>query len=265
MGATPGAAWFAGAAAFYGLAVLAYLAALSGRDWLTRLGHAFLGVALVMHVAEIGSRGVAGIHPVTSTRETVSFAAFLIALAALAAQIKFGLRAVGAFLVPAALLLFLGARIAPVGRREDLEALGVLGRVHISLAAVGVAFFTIAAALAAVYLVQDRQLRSKVHALKRPGDALETLDRLVHLAVRIGFPIFTIAMLTGAIWSARLSTTIRPEYVISGVAWGAFAGLLVARMTAGWRGRKAAFLTIVGFTASLVVLGAYLLRAAQGA
>ena len=84
-------------------------------------------------------------------------------------------------------------------------------------------------------------------------------------SVLIGFPIFTVAMVTGALFMARLGRGVRVEYVVATFAWSAFAALLIARHTAGWRGRKTAQLTILGFTASLVVLGIYLWRHAAGA
>ena len=52
------------------------------------------------------------------------------------------------------------------------------------------------------------------------GTPLETLDRLAHRCVSIGFPVFTLAIVTGAIWVARLGLlhgrgTLRPEYLIA--------------------------------------------------
>src|SRR5690606_17967012 len=100
--------------------------------------------------------------------------------------------------------------------------------------------------------------------LKR-GAALETLDRLSHRLVLIGFPVFTAALTLGVVWGARRSGLVeRPEWWIPPVTRGAFAGRLLARTTRGWRGRKAALLTITGFTASLAVLAIYLARRALG-
>jgi ABC-type uncharacterized transport system permease subunit len=247
----------------YGLTALAYVAWLGGMStqvavWARR------GVvaAFIVHTLELGSRGVAGLHPVSSVREAIGFAAWVIVGGFLLAQTRRRLDAVGAIVTPTALVLMLAARIGPAVE-QGTHGLGVLGRIHISLATVGVAVFGLATAVAVLYLVEEWQLKHKrMGAIVRKGTALDTLDRLSHLCVKVGFPIFTIAMIAGGVWSARQGAAFRPEYTIAGVAWAAFAVLLLARTVAGWRGRRAAVLTIFGFSAALVVLGVYLVRAA---
>jgi ABC-type uncharacterized transport system permease subunit len=77
----------------------------------------------------------------------------------------------------------------------------------------------------------------------------------------VGFPIFTIALVLGAIWVSKLGESLdRLEYPLAGVTWIAYATLLVMRQVYGWRGRRAAKLTLVGFAAALAVLAIYLVR-----
>ncbi len=256
---------FWAAASLYGLASVLYFVFLaSDSDRGARAARLALVAGFLVHMAEIGARGVAGVHPVSSARELVGFVSWLMVGAFLLAGIRRRLDAVGAFVAPAAIVLLCAARIVPAGDRSG-TAMDALGRVHISLAAVGVSIFALATALAILYLAEERQLkRRRVGQMVKKGMALETLDKLAHRCVQIGFPIFTIAIVTGAMWSARLSESLRPEYIIAMVAWVAFAGLLVARMTAGWRGRRAALITILGFASVISVLGVYLARAAVG-
>lgn len=254
-------------------AVTALLYCLSGCLWFGYLGGLSEKVAVwarrsmvlgfIAHSVEMAAHGVAGLHPVSSAREAIGFVAWLIVGGYLVAQAKRRLEAVGAFIAPAALVLEIAARLSPT-TEETVHGLGVLGRVHISLATLGVSIFGLATAVAILYLLEERQLKSKkrMSRIVRKGAALETLDRLGHRCVQIGFPIFTVAMITGAWWSARLDRGLLPEYVIASVAWASFASLLIARITAGWRGRRAAMFTIVGFSAAVVVLGVYLVRAA---
>lgn len=261
----PGAIWFGAAIVLYGLASLLYFAFLFGLgDGLRRAARGALVAAFLAHMVEIGAHGVAGLHPVSSVHEALGFLSWLVTGTFLLAQVRRRLDAVGTFVAPASLLLLLLARLAPDGGAST-EGLGILGRVHISLATAGVSIFALATALAVIYLVEERQLKAKQFGpIVKKGIALETLDGLVHRCVQVGFPIFTIAMVTGIVWSARRAEGIRPEYSIAMVAWTAFAALLVARMAAGWRGRRAALMTIVGFLAALVVLAAYLARGATG-
>ncbi len=249
------------AIALYALASAVYLASLLGLpDRYARHARLVLGLAFVVHMVEIGARGVAGLHPVSSVRESIGFLAWALTGGFLLAQVRWRLDAAGAFTAPAAAALLLTARLTPAG--EPTTGLGALGRIHISLATVGVSIFALATALAVLYLLEERQLKhKKLGTIVQRGTALETLDRLAHRCVQVGFPIFTVAMVTGAVWSARRSAELRPEYVIAFVAWTAFAVLLIARVAAGWRGRRAAIITLVGFAAAATVLGIYLARA----
>lgn len=223
-----------------------------------------LGIGVVLHLADIGVRCYQGVTPVSSTVEAMSFVSFLVAAGFLLASLRYRLAAAGAFAVPASLVLLVLARIAP--SPPTTPQMGSLGQAHILLATLGVAVFAFAAVLALLYLFQDRQLkRKKFERVMEKGTPLDTLDRLAHRCVSIGFPVFTLAIVTGALWVARLGIVhhpedLRPEYLFAVGAWVAFAVLLVARIGAGWRGRRAAWLTLGGFGGTVLVVGAYFLR-----
>src|SRR5262249_7546407 len=102
-------------------------------------------------------------------------------------------------------------------------------------------------------------------AFRDKGAPLEALDRLSHRLIWVGFPIFTVALVLGAVWVAKLGESLdRPEYPIAAVTWCAYAALLVVRQADGWRGRRAARLTLAGFGAALLVLVIYLVRRMAG-
>ena len=226
-------------------------------------GRVALLCAFLMHGVEIGWRGVEHVHPGTSVREALGFLSWLMVGGYLLAIRRYRLHILGAFVAPAALIILAAARLSPSG--EAVPELGLLGRIHISLATVGVAIFALATAISAVYIVVDRNLRRKQFdgVLFRRGVALESLDMLAHRTVLIGFPIFTVAIMLGVIWvSQRGSGFDRPEYPLALVTWLSFAGLLVLRTTHGWRGRKAALMTIVGFLSAVIVFAIYFGRRA---
>src|SRR5436189_26863 len=83
----------------------------------------------------------------------------------------------------------------------------------------------LALGLAVLSLFEDRKLRRKEFGpLRGRATPLETLDRLASRCVSVGFPIFTVAIVTGAMWIARLGvlrrpTAFRPEYLIAVVTW----------------------------------------------
>ncbi|HVR62811.1 MAG TPA: cytochrome c biogenesis protein CcsA [Polyangia bacterium] len=249
----------------YAAASVAYLGYLtSTREVAARVGRLLLALGVLLHFADIGWRCVRGQNPISSTPEAMSFVAFLIAAGYLGATFRYKLAAAGVFAVPSVLALVVLARVVPA--EQGTPAMTTLGRAHIFLATVGVAVFALAAALAVLYLVEDRQLRRKqFRRVIRGGAPLETLDRLALRCVSIGFPVFTLALITGAIWIARLggvagAAPLRPEYLLAFVTWVAFGVLLVARVGAGWQGRRAAWLTVGGFGGAALVLFVYFLR-----
>jgi ABC-type transport system involved in cytochrome c biogenesis permease subunit len=129
-----------------------------------------------------------------------------------------------------------------------------------------VALFAVAAAGAIAYLLAERNLKAHKTGLLlgRGGPSLETLDSLNRKCIVVGFPIFTVAMLTGALWVVRIpgAGVFTPQYAIATLAWLLYAGLLLARVTAGWRGRRAALMTLAGFATAMTVLLLYFLRGA---
>ncbi len=251
------------------VAVVAYTAAaallfgvLAGKGKLRPLAIACVGIAFLAHGADIGWRGTQGVHPAESVREAIGLLAFIITGGYLLASTRYRLTLGGVVVMPVSLVLLLLARLTPAGAApEDLSA---LGRIHISLATLGVGVFALASALSAIYLVEERALKRKKFdtlAFKDRGAPLESLDRLSHRLIWVGFPIFTVALVLGAVWTSRLGESLdRIEYPLAVVTWIAYATLLVARQIYGWRGRRAALLTLEGFAVALVVLLIYLLR-----
>lgn len=256
---------FVAVAIAYTLSSAIYLAyVLGGRDSLARWAQGTLALAFVLHLAEIGSLCLVGRHPVQTTSQVLSLASWLTTGAFLIASMRFRMRitAVGALIAPATVILLLGAHWAPSTVAWTESTSRHLGEVHITLATMGLAAFTLAAASSALFLLTESQLKhGHFGALFHRAPPLEVLDGLVHRAVRMGFPIFTLGLILGALWAAeRGNSTMRPEYVVSLTAWCAFALLLVARFTAGWRGKRAAILTLLGFATSVMVVAMYLLR-----
>lgn len=263
---TPPSPAFYVALVLYGISALAYVSAFVDTPaWLRATARWGLALAFVAHGVDIGWRGVEGVHPGTSVREALGFLSWVTVGGYLIWARSTSLSVLGAVVAPAALVVLAAARLSPSG--EAVEELTTLGRVHIALATIGVALFALATAVAGVYLLQERNLKRKKFdgVLFKRVAALETLDTLAHRLIVVGFPIFTLSLMLGVVWvSQRASGFDRPEYPIALITWLSFAGLLVGRTTLGWRGRKAAALTIVGFVAASVVLAIYFARRSMG-
>ena len=246
----------------YTMAGTALFLVLAGKEKLRPTALVLVGVAFLAHGTDIGWRGTQHVHPAQSVREAIGFLAFILTGGYLLASARYRLTIGGVVVMPVALIMLVIARLTPAGTApEDLSA---LGRIHISLATIGVGVFALASALSAIYLVEERALKQKKFdaiAFKDRGAPLDALDRMSHRLVWVGFPIFTVALVLGAIWVSKLGESLdRPEYPLAAVTWFAFAGLLVGRQVYGWRGRRAARFTLVGFATAILVLAIYLLR-----
>jgi ABC-type uncharacterized transport system permease subunit len=261
---TPSAAFWV-TIALYGIAAVLHVAAFTNAPpWVMRAARWLLGLAFLGHLIEIGWRGVEGVHPGTSVREAIGFFSWLTVGGYLLGSTRGRLNLLGAFVAPAALILLAIARLSPSG--EPQEGLTALGRIHITLATVGVAIFTLATVLAVVYMLEERNLKRKRFdgVLFRRGIALESLDTMGHRLVLVGFPIFTVAVMLGAVWMSQRSSGLRPEQLLAVVTWTSFAALIVTRTTHGWHGRRAAMLTLVGFVCAVGVFVIYFARRAMG-
>ncbi|MGQ0614634.1 MAG: cytochrome c biogenesis protein CcsA [Planctomycetaceae bacterium] len=130
---------------------------------------------------------------------------------------------------------------------------------HILMAVVSCSAFTLAAATGALYLLQIRVLkRDPASAVSRRLPPLETLDRLNFLSVAIGFPFLILSIAAG--WTFVFRSTrpagdwlLDPTVLATGAGAVVYLGLFSARAFLGWRGRRVALLSLVGF--AVVVVG----------
>jgi cytochrome c-type biogenesis protein CcsB len=82
-----------------------------------------------------------------------------------------------------------------------------------------------------------------------------TLDRVAYRVIAFAFPIWTFAVIAGAIWAQEAWGRYwgwDPKETWSFVTWTIFAGYLHSRSTAGWKGRKAAWIAVAGFVSLLI-------------
>jgi ABC-type uncharacterized transport system permease subunit len=250
----------------YAAATAFLLIVLGGHARFRAVALALVGFAFVAHGGDISWRAALHVHPGQSVREALGLLSFIITGGFLLGSARYRLTLAGVAVMPISLILLLVARLSPVGTSP--EDLSTLGRIHISLATGGVGVFALASALSAIYLIEERTLRRKrfdTLAFKDNGAPLEALDRLSHRLIWVGFPIFTVALVLGAVWVSKLGASLdRPEYPLAAVTWVFYAALLVVRQVYGWRGRRAARLTLAGFAAALLVLVIYLVRRMAG-
>ncbi|HJU11677.1 MAG TPA: cytochrome c biogenesis protein CcsA, partial [Candidatus Binataceae bacterium] len=132
--------------------------------------------------------------------------------------------------------------------------------VHVTLAFLGYALFVLAAGISLVYLVYERRLKIKRLSLidGERAPSLEKLDRINYHLLGWGFLMLTLAIVSGAIWADAIwghFWSWEPQESWSLAIWLLYAALLESRLTIGWRGRRAAALTIILFS---VLVGSFL-------
>jgi ABC-type uncharacterized transport system permease subunit len=250
---------------FYAAASALYLVHLFGHsERVLRAARWTLAGTLVLHLGMIGVLCTRGLNPLRDLRGALSLTAWLLGVGYLVTTARTRMAPVGAFVTPFALLLLVSAWVTPQHAATGVE---LLGRLHIALVAMGVASFGLAAAVAVIYLFQEAALkRKRIGVLFRRSPPLTALDRAGRILILVGFPIFTLAVLSGVVWVGRLPghQGFRVEYVISAVTWLIFALLILARWTVGWRGRPAALATVIGFVTTIAVLSIYIGRRMLG-
>lgn len=247
----------------YGSATIGYLISfIGGRPAIGSLARSLLVLAVLAHGVDIGWRGVERVHPAVSVREALGFLAWIACGGFVAATWRYKVDLAGVIAAPVTLAVLAVARLSPAGVEQS--GLTALGRIHIMMAVTGVAMFAISAVLAILYVLEERSLKAKRFdklTFKHSRAPLEKLDRISHRMVMAGFPVFSVAVVLGVIWvSQRGSGFDRPEYPFAISSWLAFAVLLVTRQVYGWRGRRSAHLTLLGFAAAVAVLVIYVLR-----
>ncbi|MGE5892494.1 MAG: c-type cytochrome biogenesis protein CcsB [bacterium] len=214
-------------------------------------------VGFIFHTVSIVLRyALAGHLPITNLHESSSFFAWCIILLFFFLEYRYRVGLLGSFIMPIAFIIMLSSSILP---REIKPLSPILQSywlgVHTSLAFLGDAAFAMAAGIGLMYLIQEHFVKSKhLGDLFHRMPSLQILDEINYRLITIGFPLLTLAIITGALWAESAWGSYwrwDPKEVWSLITWFIYALVLHVRLTAGWRGRKAAILSIIGFVAVL--------------
>ncbi len=253
--------WLLPALACYALsATLFVFDRLSGRTQATGYAVGILGAGVVFHAFDLTARGLqAGNIPVANFAQALSFLAWLTALAGLLMIVRLRLAVIGAFVAPAVALALGAASLTTSNGRVVLPATlrSVWLPIHVTLAILGYTMFVLAASVSIVYLAYESRLKSKraLGPANEGAPSLEKLDRINYRLLGWGFMMLSLAIVSGAIWAdARWGHfwSWEPIESWSLAIWVLYAGLLESRLTMGWRGRRAAALTLVLFSLLVV-------------
>jgi len=224
-----------------------------------RLGLILAGLACALHFASLLGRGMAADPnrvPWGNMYEFTLAGTFVVALIFLVMRRRLGLDWAGPLVVAIVLTLLMVAVIwlydpvAPL--TEALNSYWLV--IHVVSAVVATGAFTLGGLCSALYLVKDRKRGATTGYVARlPEPAV--LDRTAYRLHAFGFPVWTFAVLiTGPIWAHQAWSSYwnwDPKEVWAFITWVVYAAYLHARATAGWRGRNASYLALLGIATLL--------------
>ena len=219
-------------------------------------------MGFICHVASIALRAIELQYiPLTQRHDALSFFAALGTLGFWVAYAKYRIASLSVFVFPLVFvvtfissLVYSPTDFIPASLRSNWIY------VHTPLVFLGYAALFISFAAAVMYLIQEHELKSKHPTLFHRLPSLEICDDLAYRSLAIGFPLITLGIISGALWAQSAWGGIWGadlKVLLSLATWLVYLLLIHYRLIAGWRGKKAAYLAIVGFIGVLVTfLGA---------
>jgi len=198
----------------------------------------------------------AGHTPITNLHESLSFFSLAVVGIFILFERRYKIFILGSFVMPLALLILavsasFSAIIPPLNPALKSKWLAV----HTVMAFLGYAAFAISFGVSVMYLIQSHFLKKRrLGPMFQKLPPLDMLDDISYRCLTFGFPLLTFAIISGAIWAETAWGTYwswDPKETWSLITWFIYAALLHGRLTTGWRGRKAAMLSIFGFAVVL--------------
>jgi cytochrome c-type biogenesis protein CcsB len=224
-----------------------------GRDW-GKFAVMFTVLGWSVQLAEIVTRGMAASRiPWGNMYEFTSAITFAAVTVFLIMLVRQNIRFLGAFLLVAVVIALGVATIwlydDPGPLRPALQSYWIA--IHVTAAIIATGTFTVAGVTTGLYVVKSRQeAKGEVTGFWDRFPAAQRLDDLSNRITMFGFPIWTFAIIAGAIWADQAWGKYwqwDPKETWSFITWVVYAGYLHARATAGWKGNKAAVVSLLAF------------------
>ena len=221
--------------------------------WFVLVGAVFHLAGLVVSVLFPSVAGTFSIH----RQALMAVALFIVILFLVVSRIR-PIGFMGTIIMPLVVLIMIGSSLLPF---EENLAKPLLKNwiiiFHVATLFVAYAFFALSFSLSLFYLFQERKIKRKELKVSIGSSfpALETIDRLNHRCILVGFPFMTAGLIAGfgaaqVFWKSPW--TGDPKEILSVITWCVYAILFHQRLALGWRGKKASWVAICGFIGMLV-------------
>jgi cytochrome c-type biogenesis protein CcsB len=227
---------------------------------LVRLALLFTTAGLALHIAGVITRGLA-VHrvPWGDMYEFVISVSCVAVLFFIGLMVKYRPYHLGLFfMAPIVIIMGLAQTVIYTPAGPLVPALNSYWlAIHVTAMTLASGTFVVGAVLAVVYLFAERHTRRVAAGLStRYGEVFrllpsaERLDQIAYRTVVFAFPIWTFGIMAGAIWADEAWGRYwgwDPKETWAFITWVVYACFLHARVTAGWRGRRAAIIQLLGF------------------
>ncbi len=197
-----------------------------------------------------------GHAPLSNLYESLVFFSMTIILLYLVLERKYQNRIIGAFVAPLAFLALAYASLSPNISDRIQPLVPALKSnwliAHVVTCFIGYAAFAIAFGISIMYIVKKRSANENGIVARLPDS--KVLDELIYQLVMFGFLFLTAGIITGAVWANSAWGRYwgwDPKETWSLITWFIYSTLIHARMMRGWRGKRIAWLSVVGFMAVL--------------
>jgi cytochrome c-type biogenesis protein CcsB len=201
-----------------------------------------------------------GHFPITNLSESLCFLAWCISLTFMVANFHYRLNALGTFILPLVSLLMIFFQVL-WEENHSIPAALRSGWVyfHGSVAFLAYAAFFLTFVSGVLYLIQENELREKkFRFLYFRLPSLQVCDELFQRSLFVGFVAMSLAIISGAIWAQQAWGRFwnwDPKETASLVTWVIYLFLIYCTLSAKWRGRRAAYISIIGFASTLFTFG----------
>ena len=231
-----------------------------------RMATTLLLLAVLSHTFVIGMQTMEVRHvPFASRSQAISTFVWLLALSYIYLEVTTDERAMGVFILPIAVGLQMIPAFSPGIENADPVLDSPWFWVHLLSLMFSYATFALAGMLGLTYMLQFKEIKKKhLGYFYARLPSLHVLDAMNSRAVVVGWLFLTIGVVVGVVWTAQARALAPgnsnlqamslndPKILIALLTWAVYAFEVFARSTMGWTGRRAAWLSAVGFVIVLL-------------
>ena len=253
--------------ALYAVALVAYVWHFARRDpAVGRAATTLLVFAALAHTFVIGMQTVEYGHvPVQGPTSAISTFVWLLALAYLYTEMTTDERGMGVFILPLLVALQIIPALVPGVEPRSPVLQSPLFGIHVSSLLFAYASFALACVIGVTYVLLFKEIKAKhlgIFYARLPS--LQVLDRMNQQAIVIGWICLTVGLIVGAIWTPQARAYAPdlpqlhamslqdPKIFVAVICWAVYSFELFAARRIGWGGRRAAYLSALGFAIVLL-------------